>query len=65
MNEYVISESFDMENKEAWIMSGKADSAEEFAKNEMIEGYDMYVTAMDVAFIKYHTGESYMIFCID
>ena len=65
MNEYVISKSFDMTNEKAWIMSGKANSAEEFAINEMIDGYEMYVTALDVVFIKYPTGESYMIFCID
>lgn len=65
MNTYVVSTSFNMDNKEAWVLSGKADSAEEFVKNEMIEGYDMHITAMDIAFIKYHTGESYMIFCID
>ena len=66
MNEYVISTSFDMLNKEAWIMSGKAESAEEFARNEMIDGYEMFVSpATDVCFVKYPTGESYMIFCID
>lgn len=65
MNEYVISKSFIPSDKEAWIMSGKAESAEEFANNEMIEGFDMYVTPTDVAFVKYPTGESYMIFCID
>ena len=66
MNEYVISTSFDMTNKEAWIMSGKAESAEDFAKNELIEGYEMFVSpATDIAFVKYYTGESYMIFCID
>lgn len=66
MNEYVISTSFDMTNKEAWIMSGKAESAEDFARNELIEGYEMFVSpATDIAFVKYHTGESYMIFCID
>jgi len=66
MNEYVISTSFDMTNKEAWIMSGKAESAEDFARNELLEGYEMFVSpATDVAFVKYHTGESYMIFCID
>ena len=66
MNEYVISTSFDMTNKEAWVMSGKAESAEDFARNELIEGYEMFVSpATDIAFVKYHTGESYMIFCID
>lgn len=66
MNEYVISTSFDMTNKEAWIMSGKAESAEDFARNELIEGYEMFVSpATDIAFVKYYTGESYMIFCID
>ena len=66
MNEYVISTSFDMTNKEAWIMSGKAKSAEDFARNELIEGYEMFVSpATDIAFVKYYTGESYMIFCID
>lgn len=65
MNEYMLSTSFDMSNKEGWILSGKAESAEEFAINEMIEGYEMYVTPLDVVFLKYPTGESYMIFCID
>lgn len=66
MNEYVISTSFDMTNKEAWIMSGKAESAEDFARNELVEGYEMFVSpATDIAFVKYYTGESYMIFCID
>ena len=66
MNEYVISTSFDMTNKEAWVMSGKAESAEDFARNELIEGYEMFVSpATDIAFVKYYTGESYMIFCID
>ena len=66
MNEYVISTSFDMTNKAGWIMGGKANSAEEFAINEMIDGYEMFVSpATDIAFVKYHTGESYMIFCID
>ena len=66
MNEYVISTSFDMTNKEGWIMGGKANSAEEFAINEMIDGYEMFVSpATDIVFIKYPTGESYMIFCID
>ena len=66
MNEYVISTSFDMTKKEAWIMSGKAESAEDFARNELIEGYEMFVSpATDIAFVKYYTGESYMIFCID
>lgn len=66
MNEYVISTSFDMTNKEAWLMSGKAESAEDFARNELVEGYEMFVSpATDIAFVKYHTGESYMIFCID
>lgn len=66
MNEYVISTSFDMTNKEAWIMSGKAESAEDFVRNELIEGYEMFVSpATDIAFVKYYTGESYMIFCID
>lgn len=66
MNEYVISTSFDMTNKEAWIISGKAESAEDFARNELIEGYEMFVSpATDIAFVKYYTGESYMIFCID
>ena len=66
MNEYVISTSFDMTNKEAWLMSGKAESAEDFARNELLEGYEMFVSpATDIAFVKYYTGESYMIFCID
>ena len=66
MNEYVISTSFDMTNKEAWIMSGKAESAEDFARNELIEGYEMFVSpATYIAFVKYYTRESYMIFCID
>ena len=66
MNEYVVSKSFDMTNKKAWIMSGIANSAEEFAINEMIEGYEMFVSpATDIVFIKYPTEESYMIFCID
>ena len=66
MNEYVISTSFDMTNKEAWVMSGKAESAEDFARNELIEGYEMFVSpATDIAFVKYYTGESYMVFCID
>lgn len=66
MNEYVISTSFDMTNKEAWVMSGKAESAEDFARNELVEGYEMFVSpATDIAFVKYYTGESYMIFCID
>ena len=66
MNEYVISTSFDMTNKEAWVMSGKAESVEDFARNELIEGYEMFVSpATDIAFVKYYTGESYMIFCID
>lgn len=66
MNEYVISTSFDMTNKEAWIMSGKAESAEDFARNELVEGYEMFVSpATDIVFVKYPTGESYMIFCID
>lgn len=66
MNEYVISTSFDMTNKEAWLMSGKAESAEDFARNELVEGYEMFVSpATDIAFVKYYTGESYMIFCID
>ena len=66
MNEYVISTSFDMTNKEAWVISGKAESAEDFARNELIEGYEMFVSpATDIAFVKYYTGESYMIFCID
>ena len=66
MNEYVISTSFDMTNKEAWIMSGKAESAEDFARNELVEGYEMFVSpSTDIVFVKYYTGESYMIFCID
>ena len=66
MNEYVISTSFDMTRKEAWVMSGKAESAEDFARNELIEGYEMFVSpATDIAFVKYPTGESYMVFCID
>ena len=66
MKYYVISTSFDMTNQKSWVMSGKAESAEDFAKNELIEGYEMFVSpAMDIAFVKYHTGESYMIFCID
>ena len=66
MNEYAISTSFDMTNKEAWLMSGKAESAEDFARNELVEGYEMFVSpATDIAFVKYYTGESYMIFCID
>ena len=36
------------------------------AKNELIEGYEMFVSpATDIVFVKYPTGESYMIFCID
>ena len=47
-------------------MSGKAESAEDFARNELVEGYEMFVSpATDIAFVKYYTGESYMIFCID
>lgn len=66
MKYYVISTSFDMTNQKSWVMSGKAESAEDFAKNELIEGYEMFVSpATDIAFVKYHTGESYMIFCID
>ena len=66
MKYYVISTSFDMTNQKSWIKSGKAESAEDFARNELIEGYEMFVSpATDIAFVKYHTGESYMIFCID
>ena len=72
MKYYVISTSFDMTNQKSWVRlycfpyPGKAESAEDFAKNELIEGYEMFVSpAMDIAFVKYHTGESYMIFCID
>jgi hypothetical protein len=64
MNEYVVSESFDMSNKEAWILSGKAESAEEFVMNKMIDGYEMYVSpAVDIAIVKY-PEKTYMVFGI-
>lgn len=65
MNKYVVSESFAMENKEAWIMSGYADSAEEFCLREMVDGYEAYVSPVtDMVIVKY-PEKTYMIFCID
>ena len=66
MNTYVISTSFDMNNKGAWIMTDKAESAEDMAKRELIDGYEMFVPpTMDIVFVKYQkVGVTYMIFRI-
>ena len=38
----------------------------EMQKEALKEGYEIFVSpATDIAFVKYYTGESYMIFCID
>ena len=63
MAQYVISESFNMENESAWILSGRADSIEEFINHEMIDGYEAYIYN-DIAFLKY-PEKAYMIFRIE
>lgn len=65
MAQYVISESFNMENESAWILSGRADSIEEFINHEMIDGYEAYIdNEQDIAFLKY-PEKAYMIFRIE
>ena len=69
MNKYTISTSFDMANRGAWVRSGEAESAEDFAKREFPNapyGYEMFIhPCMDIVFVKYQrTGSSYMVFRI-
>ena len=60
--EYIISESFDKFDTSKQVMSGYAHSAVEFAKEEMIEGYEMYDNyAYDEVIVKY-PEKTYFIF---
>ena len=60
--EYIISESFDKFDTSKQVMSGYAHSAVEFAKEEMIEGYEMYdYYAYDEVIVKY-PEKTYFIF---
>lgn len=61
-SEYIISESFDKSDTSKQVMSGYAYSALEFAKEEMIEGYEMYDNyAYDEVIVKY-PEKTYFIF---
>ena len=59
---YIISESFDKSDTNKQIMSGHACSAIEFAKEEMIQGYEIYVNEeADEVIVKY-SEKTYFIF---
>lgn len=61
-SEYIISESFDKFDTSKQVMSGYAYSAIEFAKEEMIEGYEIYVNEeTDEVIVKY-PEKTYFIF---
>ena len=60
--EYIISESFDKFDTSKQFMSGYACSAFEFAKKEMLEGYEIYVNEeADEVIVKY-PEKTYFIF---
>ena len=62
MNLYVDSKSFDMAVEEDWILSGRAESAEKFAENAFIEGYEIFYDDFhDIAIVKY-PEQTYMVF---
>lgn len=61
-SEYIISESFDKSDTSKQIMSGYAYSALEFAKDEMLGGYETYDNcACDEVIVKY-PEKTYFIF---
>ena len=61
-SEYIISESFDKSDTSKQVMSGYAYSALEFAKEEMIEGYEIYDNySCDEVIVKY-PEKTYFIF---
>lgn len=61
-HEYIISGSFDKLDTSKQFMSGHACSALEFAKKEMLEGYEIYVNEeADEVILKY-PEKTYFIF---
>lgn len=53
-SEYIISFSFDKSDTSKYAMSGYANSALEFAKEEMVDGYEIYNNSVyDEVIVKY------------
>lgn len=53
-SEYIISFSFDKSDTSKYVMSGLANSALEFAKEEMVDGYEIYNNSVyDEVIVKY------------